>query len=182
MAQFRVVFRDQQVGHRYRLLMGDRSRRFQRAAVGAVEDVRDEVLRLGRADIRGAGNFGSRWTEGLQGEVRRGGGSIRLDITHDVPYFTVFQFGKLIRGRPLLWIPLSFAADAQRIRARDYPGRLFRVNREGKAPLLLSRADKRPKYFGKASVRIPKKFHLLEIIRAVSSNLQRFFRIRLGER
>jgi len=35
-----------------------------------------------------------------------------------------FQFGKVIHGKPLLFIPFSFAKDAQGVNARDY-GPLF---------------------------------------------------------
>lgn len=95
-----------------------------------------------------------------------------------VPYWTVFQFGKVIQGRPLLWIPLSFATDAQGVMARDYPGPLFRVDRAGKAPLLMTNVGKRAeaKYFGKESVRIPKKFHLIEICTRIGRGLAEMYR------
>jgi hypothetical protein len=54
------------------------------------------------------------------------------------------------------------------------------VNRKGKAPLLLSARDKKPKYFGKLSVRIPKKFHILEIGREVARKLKEFYRVRMS--
>jgi len=134
----------------------------------------------GRADIANAGNFGRRWTEGLKATVTQGGGNIRIRVTHDVEYWTVFQYGKVIRGKPLLWIPLSFADDAQGVMARDFPAPLFRVDRQGKAPLLISADDGQPKYFGKEQVKIPKKFHLVEIAAEVSRDLgdlfRRFFR------
>jgi hypothetical protein len=68
----------------------------------------------------------------------------------------VFQEGRVIHGKPLLWIPLSFS-DAVGIRARDY-GPLFRVDRSGKSPLLLSPKDGEPKYSGHEQITIPKKF------------------------
>jgi hypothetical protein len=82
-------------------------------------------------------------------------------------------------GKPMLWIPLSFASDAVGIRAGEYPGSLFRVNRAGKAPLLMTRQGKGPaeaKYFGKESVTEPKKFHLVEIIKEVSSEMPGLYR------
>lgn len=80
----------------------------------------------------------------------------------------------MISGKPLLWIPLDFASDAKGVRARDYPGRLFRVDRAGKAPLLLS--DDGPKYFGKEQVRIPKKWHLRQIAAQVSRKMNSYFK------
>jgi hypothetical protein len=56
-----------------------------------------------------------------------------------VKFWRVFQNGAIIHGKPMLWIPLSFAKDAQGIRAKDYPGKLFRVDRKGGlAPLLMT--------------------------------------------
>jgi hypothetical protein len=116
----------------------------------------------------------------LRGEISEGGGNVRLAFTHDVPYFMVFQRGAVIRGKPLLWIPLSFAGDAQGVMARDYPGRLFRVDRKsGAAPLLLAGNPAEPKYFGKEQVRIPKKFRVIEIIREGARELAEFFKNRM---
>jgi hypothetical protein len=70
---------------------------------------------------------------------------------------------------------LSFARDAQGVRARDYPQPLFRVNRKGKAPLLLTKGGE-PKYFGKPRVRIPRKFHIRDIVRIVSRSIKPVFR------
>ena len=80
-----------------------------------------------------------------------------------------------IFGKPLLWIPLSFSIAGQlKVRAKDYPGRLFRVDRSGKAPLLLD--ENGPQYFGKASVRIPKKWRLRQIVKQAARDMSRFYR------
>lgn len=149
-----------------------------RAAVrGAAADAKETIEKRGRADISKAGRFGSRWTDGFTVSVTEGGGKVRVEAKEAVPYWTVFQYGAVIHGKPLLWIPLSFAADAQGVRARDYPGALFRVNRkDGKAPLLMTPGSPaQPKYFGKEFVTIPKKFHLLEIIRDVAKNFKSLY-------
>jgi hypothetical protein len=116
--------------------------------------------------LRAGGNFGSqRWQQGFRALVSYVSRiEIVVRVTHAVKYWKVFEFGAVIKGRPLLWIPLSFAKDAIGKRARDYPGPLFRVDRKGKAPLLLTTGGV-PKYFGKESVKIPKKFHLRSIVR-----------------
>jgi hypothetical protein len=83
------------------------------------------VVPKARADIAKAGKFGGRWTDGFQGKVTEGGGFIRVSFTmpKDPPmkYWRVFQNGAIIRGKPMLWIPLSFAKDAQGIRAKTTP-------------------------------------------------------------
>jgi hypothetical protein len=141
------------------------------AFIQAIEDtlrqLSDEMLVAGRADMAAGGNFGSsRWQQGLVAGLDIGPSHSVLTISHLVPYWGVFEFGAVIQGRPLLWIPLSFS-DAVGKKASEYGG-LFRVNRKsGGAPLLLSIADKKPKYFGKERVTIPKKFHLRAVTREV---------------
>lgn len=175
MATVRIKFESDQLGPKFKKNRIRDGERVLASARAAAAEAQKEFLTRGRADIKKAGRFGSRWTTGLTAPITEGGGRIVLNVKHAVPYFMVFQKGKVIRGRPLLWIPLSFS-DAVGIRARDYKGPLFRVNRKGKAPLLLSAKDKKPKYFGKASVRIPKKFHILEIGREVARKLKEFYR------
>src|SRR5690606_16192623 len=115
----------------------------------------------------------------LTATVRAFGMRIHVMVRHAVPYWRVFEFGATIHGKPLLWIPLSFATDAQGKNARDYPGRLFRVDRAGKAPLLMTRRrgqEAEAKYFGKESVTIPRKFRLREIIRGVAKMTPTIYR------
>jgi len=154
-----------------------------KAARSAAQNVADQILQEGREDIQASGNFGTRWTQGLHADVSEEGDNIVIGITHDVPYFMVFEQGAIIHGKPLLWIPLSFAGDAQGVRARDYPGVLFRVDRKsGAAPLLLATGKPaQPKYFGKESVTIPKKFRIREIARIAAGRLGSLFSARMND-
>jgi hypothetical protein len=125
------------------------------------------------ADIRAAGNFGDM---GVTVEVD--GDTIRTTL--DDPRGNIFEDGGTIHGNPLLWLPLS-GTDAEGIRAGEYPGGLFSVNRKaGGVPLLFSVADRAPKYFGIESVNIPKKFHLADIQTNVMANFQQIFKDALG--
>jgi hypothetical protein len=172
----RVYVDKDRVGPLFQRAVSRAGDRVREAARDAARDMAEEIEFEGEGDIESAGNFGSQWTEGLHATVTEGGGNIKIDVTEDVPYWHVFQYGAIIHGKPLLWIPLSFAKDAQGIRARDYPGMLFRVDRQGKAPLLLTPGKPaQPKYFGKASVTIPKKFHLIEIARGVARRARDFY-------
>lgn len=173
--KFGVKFNDKNVGRRYSITMAGHAARHRRALIEATKEARDIALAHSRANISQAGRFGTRWTKGLTGEIKVKSDSIETNYRHAVPYFSVFQFGKVIHGKPLLWIPLSFAKDAQGVRARDFPGGLFRVDRKTGAPLLLSFRTAEPKYFGIESVKIPKKFRVLEIIRLVSSQIKLLF-------
>ena len=152
------------------------SKAVRKAATDAAADIQENV----RDDIASAGRFGSRWTEGFKVNVTEGGGSVRVEAnTEDMPpYWRIFQTGGTIHGNPLLWIPLSiFGNDAQGVSAKDYPGRLFRVDRkDGKAPLLLAAGSGKgdpavPKYFGKSSVEEKKLFHIDEIVAAESRTM-----------
>jgi len=155
--------------------------RVERALQAASEALAENILEQGRQDISGAGRFGQRWTAGFTYDIS-GDGTVRtIILRHAVPYWKVFQYGAIIQGKPLLWIPLSFAGIPPGMYARDYPGGLFRVDRKsGAAPLLLSVADKKPKYHGQESVRIPKKFHLVEIARAESKTVGALFRLEMA--
>jgi hypothetical protein len=158
--------------------------RVQQAVERASRKLADNILSKGRADISGAGRFGSRWTQGLTAGIAGEGAARTITLREAVPYWRVFQFGAIIKGKPVLWIPFERGAG----RARDYHGRLFRVPRDpslmtrksGKAALLIDASDKQPKYFAKTEVRIPKKFHLVEIARAEANTFGALYRVEMA--
>lgn len=176
----RLFLSGERVGPQLTRVTRKNMKRVRDSERGAARDVVEYIVPKVRADISGAGKFGKRWTEGFQGKITEGGGFIRVSFTENVPYWRVFQFGAVIHGKPLLWIPLSFAKDAQGVRARDYPGKLFRVDRKHGAPLLMKAGNPaEAKYFGKEQVRIPKKFHMIEIIREGAKKLKQFYAQRM---
>lgn len=133
------------------------------------------IKKAGDADIQAAGKFGQRWTAGLHVVVEGGLKNMRISMYHDIDYAGIFETGGVIRGSPMLWIPLSFST-AKGIPAREFGGGLFTVNRTtGGPPLLFSMADKQPKYFGVESVTIPKKFHLAQVQKSVMANFRQIF-------
>lgn len=149
------------------------------AIQAAAQEAKVQIETLGREDIRAGGNFGSpRWQNGFQAKVSFVSQSdLNIRVTHDVPYWSVFETGKVIHGKPLLWIPMR-GSDAAKlgVRAREFPEPLFRVNRKkGGAPLLMSKGGK-VQYFGKDSVKIPKKWHLRQIVRDVARQLNTFYK------
>lgn len=149
--------------------------RFQAAFSASMNMAASMIKQRGDADIQSAGKFGQRWTAGLHVKVEGNGlKNMRISMSHDVDYAGIFQTGGVIKGNPMLWIPLSFS-DAKGP-ASQYGGGLFTVHRKaGGAPLLFSMADKLPKYFGIESVTIPKKFHLNEIQKSVMANFRQIF-------
>jgi hypothetical protein len=171
----RIAMDQDQVGRRFAVGMKRNRDSVLAALRKTANDAAREIEEKGRQNMASAGRFGQRWMDAWHARVSEGGGFIRIGLIHDIFYWTVFQFGKVIHGKPLLWIPLSFASDAQGVMARDYPGKLFRVERAGRAPLLLTTGGE-PKYFGKESVTIPKKFRLLEIAAEVSRDMGKIYK------
>lgn len=168
---FSIRFQGDTMAVKFRAAMNKNYSLIARATTGAARQSAEEIKRRGKADIASAGKFGKRWLEGLRADVTPRSGALvnaRIDVTHTVPYSGVFEFGSVIRGKPLLWIPLSYTNI--RIRARDWArrfGGLFYVKRRGKRPLLLSIKDHKPKFFGISRVTIRKRFHIRQICRDV---------------
>lgn len=150
----------------------------------AARDVATAIEKRGRENIRSAGRFGSRWTEGLTAPVTEGGGSIRVGVAHTLLKvgFRVHQFGATIKAKNpsgLLWIPFP-GAGTQGIMARDYPGKLFRITSKRGNQVLMDAATKTPKFFGRASVRIPKRFKVVEIATEEARKIQTYYDKRLA--
>lgn len=165
------------LGPQFKASVTRHSERHILAVQSAARRAAEEIETLGRSNIRSGGNFSSaRWIEGFQARVSfLSRADLVIRVTHAVRYWKVFEEGRIIRGRPLLWIPLGFSeAGRLGVRARDFPGKLFRVNRPGKAPLLMN--EDGPQYFGKESVRIPRKWHLRDIVKRVARNLKQYYR------
>lgn len=176
MTTVRMYFKGERVGAKFDRATQRFGMRVRNGVRLAGRTASREILLRSALDIRSAGNFGSRWTDSLHADVTEGGGSIRIAVWSEIPYFSIHETGGIIHGRPLLWIPLSFAGVPKGLWARDYPGGLFRVDRiSGGAPLLLSITDKQPKYFGKESVTLPKRFHIREIIRQVAGEMKDYY-------
>lgn len=149
--------------------------RVKAAAKAAGQRAADELLKRDKADIASAGNFGSRWQDALSATVTQAqSGSVRVKVTHAAPnYFSVFETGKHIRGKPILWIP--FAEDAMGISAKNFGGPLFEVKRKGKPPLLVSSIDHEVEYIGLKAVDLSKRFHFDEIEKEVGEAIGGYF-------
>jgi hypothetical protein len=174
-ARFRMVFTKPEA----RAFEGD-AEAFVRALAVTAQQAAEEIQNRGRADIAAAGNFGTRWTDAFKTDVTFSGDVITIKATFRGPGWRKFQTGREMRGKPLLWIPLSFS-NARGIRAKNFPGKLVRVDRAGgKPPLLISAIDHKPKYVGKDVIRIPKLFHLVEIVADVAESFGAIFHYNLN--
>lgn len=128
-----------------------------------------EIKQRGDSQIRAAGNFGSDWTDAF--EVRERGEAtdthvIEIGFNQNKPFGIIHETGGVIDGKPLLWIPLPWT-HLRNVWASRFPGKLFRVNREGKNPLLFSVTDKQAKYVGVPFVTIKPRFHIRDMVFAL---------------
>lgn len=160
----RIRFKGEDVGvqmkRNFTFFMG----RMRKATLKASREIAADIERDGREDILSAGNFGQRWADGLNVDVSSRTGGIfgaTIDIDHGIPYAGIFEKGGRIKGQPLLWLPLSFRSIT--IPPSQYPGGLFSAKSKRGIPLLFSKTDRRPVYFGISEVTIPRKFHIREI-------------------
>lgn len=148
------------------------------AARRAMEEARDRIVVAGKEDMAAGGNFSSaRWQNSLHGVVEPEGtqtSNLTLSIRHRVFFWRVFEYSAKILGKPLLWIPLSW--NPHKVSARDFPGKLFRVDRKGKNPLLMTGKPAQAMYVGVKSVFLRRRFHLRPIIRRVAKQTPFLFK------
>ncbi len=150
--------------------------RYEEAFSTAKNMIQSMLLTETIKDVSSAGAFGSRTMDEIN--VTVDGDTITTTVGG--PGASLFETGGVIHGNPLLWLPIS-GTDAVGTEAKDYPGGLFSVNRKaGGPPLLFSIAERAPRYFGIASVNVPKKFHIEEIQQSVMANFKEIFQTALG--
>lgn len=151
---------------------------------GAMNEAAALIRDRGRRNIAAAG-FSPRWQEGF-GVVKRGEGEkSELSIFHRIGYAAVFESQTVIRGRPLLWIPIEDNLPPPPPR-RSWSPRLYARTvgplasvRGGRRPLLVGRPRGRtravPLFFGVESITIPDKWDLNEVIDGVMDEFERLY-------
>lgn len=182
MADLRLYFSGQPMGQQLSRSTRKNTSLVVSSMVATGETTAENILTRGRSDIAGAGKFGGRWVSGLQAKVTRGGGNIRLAVSHNVKYFMIFEKGATIAGKPLLWLPIGGGGGGggKPVFARDFPGRLFKIESKSGKPLLMDAVNKTPRYVGLQSVRIPRKFHIRDIIRQEASRMKEVYKAKFS--
>lgn len=159
------------------------SARLRKAIISTAYKIAAEVQQRGRVDIAQAGSFGPNWIFGLRAfKQRKEAGTRRTIVTvkHNIPFAEIFEEGGVVKGRPLLWIPISTEKDAVGVRARKFNLPLFRITSKKGTPLLITPKGK-PKYFGVRSVREPKLFHIRRIADDEAKRAGEYFHSYLDE-
>lgn len=121
------------------------------AATAAVKDAANEAVSKGRSELASAG-FSTRSQKGFTSKLYPKGGKVSLRpaarVYHKIGYFSVFEEGATIHGKPKLWIPLDsvpMGEGGRRLSAKQYVqriGPLHSVNIAGKPPLLFGKAGR----------------------------------------
>lgn len=153
------------------------------------------IKKKGDQDILSAGNFTTRWTKAFtvrsQPAITETSDKYVISVffNSSIPYGHIHEFGGTIKakgtlfGPALLWIPLKGQVPKSGggfglMTAQEFGGSvspLFRVNRKGKAPLLLDIKSRKPRYFGIAQVTLPPRFHIRQICQTEVDGMQALF-------
>jgi hypothetical protein len=141
-----------------------------------------EILTRGITDIEAAGRYGHDWTGGLHVNVEEEGqGDAVIRTSHDKPYYNFLNVGGPIKGSPLLWLPTdNNPTFGEGVSPRDYPGKLVETRNQEGIPLLIDPTVPKGRavmYIGELFVIMPRKFHILDIIRDVAKDLKRKYKI-----
>lgn len=180
----RIEFNAEKAAKQLGILTDRGIKQFRVAVRKTMEQASVRIEKRAEADIMRAGKFSARWPAAFTVNTRYGEASAAMSVgfSREIPYAHVHEFGATIRGKPLLWIPLSFSdvpvigPGSTRMWARNYPGGLFRVTRPGRKPLLFSKLDKKPKYVGVEHVTLKPRFHIRSIVaNVVRTELAKMF-------
>jgi hypothetical protein len=158
-AQFKVSVDDEA----WRKLMREKAQPLLDASILALRETAANSVFEGRRNIASAGRFGRNWQRDLQFRMIGTGLETKAIVFHKSALATVFESGATIRGRHLLWIPVTPGMPPPRRSGK----RLTFARVRGHA--LLFDADdrdrhRRPLYFGVPVVTIRKKWRITEIV------------------
>lgn len=183
---------------RWLQMIRDKRRIVAGAAVGALVQVANDAVAEGKKQIAASGRFsdslrrtlraGPTWVTGLKArmqDAKTGGGESSLQakaiVFHEIGLAGIFEFGATIAGKKLLWIPLNPRAPPAR---RSGKALVSGITVKG-TPALFDAADpkrdRKPLYIGVPTVRIPKKWHIIEIVRKHFQQLGRLFLNRIKD-
>jgi hypothetical protein len=147
-------------------------RKFRQAAQSAIKDAAAEAVTQGRSQI-GAAGFSSRWQKGLVSKSLKGKPDQPAQlIFHRIGFFTVFERGATISGKPLLWLPVEENLPASVHSPKQYRGGKLVSATIGGTPFLFSPKDYHKALFvGVPQVKIRKRLSLRNLFKSVAKQL-----------
>ena len=168
------------VDQSFREVAGRIQRKMAGAAVGALVQLSNDAVKEGRAQIAGSGRFSDQlrrtiraqdtWQSGLKARMRDAKGpegpslQAKALVFHTIGLAGIFEHGATIEGKPMLWIP----TDPRAPPASRSGKKLTSATING-TPVLFDAHDpdrhRKPLYIGVPSVRIPKKWRIIEIVK-----------------
>ena len=148
---------------------------FRRAVRFTATKLMQQIRKRGKANIRGAGNFKAKHAKGLV--VTRPKHKADEDTViniHMNPFLNRFETGGVIKGAPLLWIPISYGSRKSPGPAGKYPDPLFSALNKRGTPLLVTKKGKAI-YFGIESVTEPKLFDIAGIVESEAGKTASYY-------
>lgn len=154
-------------------VLEEKSKGISSALKATVKESAKHIESAGRKHLSSAGFKSPRWATSLNVEAV---GDDKILARETMWQWAVFEKGATIRSkrRGPVWVPLS--SGGAKVRARDYPGGLFKVDRKGGAPsLLLSRETKKPLYVAVEQVTLRKRLSLVDTITKAAEEIPEIF-------
>jgi hypothetical protein len=155
-------------------MIRDKQRPVATAAVAALKDVAVEAVKQGRSNIRSTGRLRGRWISGLkyrmidETEADEPSLQAQAEIFHSLGIAGVFEFGATIQGKRLLWIPIKPGAPPIKRSGKQLTFAIV-----GGHHLAFDKDDRnrerKPLYIGVPSVRIAKRWRVIEIVKQVAN-------------
>jgi hypothetical protein len=171
----------------------DAEKKIAHAGTAAIREVGDLAVTRGRAQLgaRGFKDGYFPWQKAFKAEMfpRSGKDSLRaaVRVRHGIGIVSVFELETVTKPRTKshMWLPLTdnLPAGWQRGGVRSGPknftGKLWRVNREGRAPLLVGKpagAKKNvPLFVGIKTAKMPRRLNLYGIIKEAAAQLSALY-------
>lgn len=169
----------------------EKKKPFQAAALAAFEDASKLLQAKGRDNIRSAG-FSSHFQSGWTTKVFPNDGDPAVYGHHKRSFANVFERGAVVRGKPLLWLPLPKTPKfigGKRTTASLWarvvgPLRSVRIHSGGK-PLLVGKLpggqESVPLFVGVRAAKIGKRLDITRVGEAVADAIPALFEKHLKE-
>jgi hypothetical protein len=162
-------------------MIREKQRPVATAAVAALRETAADSVQEGRTNIASSGRFGGKWISGLRYRTvdaidNSGEPSLQAKaiVFHSFGIAGVFEYGAMIAGKRLLWIPTTLGAPP----AGRSGKKLISATVRGQ-PVLFDASDhdrhRKPLYVGVPLARIPKKWNITEIVKEHVAKIAELF-------